>query len=107
MLQLILVSLAAVALYVLLMILVGLVVGVIYRFIMTKYVKNPRKNLSKNIGVGDRWVRFGLSIVFFFVGLFNLSNPIFLIVCGFLLYETFSSWCGLFAVIGKSSCPIK
>jgi phytoene desaturase len=66
--------------------------------------------MKKNLGLEDRLVRFVLAIV---VGLSIIvvdSVFIKLILAAsslFILYESLASWCVLYALLGKNSCPIQ
>ncbi len=62
--------------------------------------------MQKNIGMSDRILRFILSLVFFLLAFWQ--NSIILGLFGaFTLYEALASWCVLYWILGKSSCPIQ
>lgn len=61
--------------------------------------------MKKNIGLTDRLIRFALSLLFFGLAWWYASW-IFLAVALFTLYEAIASWCVLYQILGKSSCPI-
>jgi Na+-transporting NADH:ubiquinone oxidoreductase subunit NqrB len=34
-------------------------------------------------------------------------NPLLIFFSGFLFFEALFSWCGLYAALGKNTCPLK
>ena len=61
--------------------------------------------MKKNIGKNDRILRFILACFFF--GLALWSKSWILAAIGlFTLYEALASWCVLYQLIGKNTCPI-
>ncbi|MDF2550482.1 MAG: hypothetical protein K0S07_1549 [Chlamydiales bacterium] len=61
---------------------------------------------SKNIGTPDRLFRLGLAIALTAYAFFQGS----LIALGFALftyYEVFASWCVIYQLLGKNSCPLR
>ena len=82
------------------------VFGFIYRIIIKKFAKNSIRKRHKNIGTMDRLVRFGLAIGLFILAITTTRSPILLFLSGFTLFEAIFSWCGLYAALGKNSCPL-
>lgn len=60
---------------------------------------------SRNIGPVDRAARFSIGAILFIVAVSTTWNPIVLFISGFAFFETFAGWCGLYALVGKSTCP--
>lgn len=61
--------------------------------------------MKKNIGTMDRILRFILACVLFALALW-LKSWILAAIGLFTLYEAIFSWCILYQMIGKNSCPI-
>lgn len=62
--------------------------------------------LCKNIGTSGRWMRGGIGAVFLVIAYWKMSW-IALVIGLFTLFEAVMSWCILYQILGKSSCPIK
>lgn len=61
---------------------------------------------TKNLGTPDRIVRTVLGLILIVIGATS-QNPILILIGLFTLYEALSSWCVLYALLGKNTCPIK
>lgn len=64
-----------------------------------------RSDMKKNIGTSDRLIRLGLAIILYIYAWWAGSY----IALGFALfttYEALASWCIIYALLGKNSCPI-
>lgn len=59
---------------------------------------------SKNIGTVDRILRLILGMGFLALAWWQ-SSWILLAIGLFCLYEAIASWCVLYAILGKNSCP--
>lgn len=79
--------------------------GLTYRFILKKFVQSTNRNAQKNIGKTDRIVRFILAAVLLAVAITTTWSPILIFLSGFALFEAIFSWCGLYAALGKNTCP--
>lgn len=84
----------------------GFLFGITYRFILRRISKNTVRTNAKNIGVGDRLVRFALAIALYVWAISTSWSFILLFLAGFTLFEAIFSWCGFYAALGKSTCPI-
>ena len=62
--------------------------------------------MKKNMGKRDRFLRLGISVLLFGVCFWHFSWIIFALGL-FTLFESIFSWCVLFQVLGKSSCPLE
>ncbi len=80
--------------------------GFAYRFILKRFASKTTHGRVHNIGAPDRWLRalFGLAI--FILAITTTWSPFLLFIAGFCFFEAIFSWCGFYAAIGKSSCPI-
>lgn len=61
--------------------------------------------MQKNIGTYDRLLRLALAVVLFALALW-LNSWILAALGVFTLYEAVASWCVLYQLIGKNTCPI-
>lgn len=60
--------------------------------------------MRKNIGMSDRLVRFIIGV--FLLGLaYWAKSWIIFILALFSLFEALMSWCILYQLLGKNSCP--
>ncbi len=93
--------------YIVLMYILAFAAGLIYRFILRKVAakKSPRA-LHKNIGTIDRAIRAGLGVTLLILAICTTWNPILLFFSGFCIFEAIFSWCGLYAAMGKNTCPL-
>lgn len=61
--------------------------------------------MKRNIGNPDRLLRFTLAVILLFLSWW-FSSWIALGLGLFTLYEALTSWCILYQLLGKNSCPI-
>ena len=87
-------------------ILAGIVL-IVYRAIMRRVAKNTPRGSAKNIGTGDRLLRVGIGIALLVWAITTSLNPLLIFFSGFLFFEALFSWCGLYAALGKNTCPLK
>jgi hypothetical protein len=92
--------------YVGIMFVLAFVFGFIYRFAMKKFAKNSSHGLGKNIGKKGRLIRAGAGLVLFAFAIMTTWNPIILFFAGFCFFESIFSWCGVYAALGKNTCPV-
>jgi hypothetical protein len=90
-----------------LMYLLAGVVGLIYRYILKRVAKGTVRGVQKNIGKGDRLTRLMIGISLLVWAVLTTWNPVLIFVSGFAFFEAAFSWCGLYAAIGRNSCPIE
>ncbi len=82
--------------------------GFTYRFLLKKFAKRSSvRTASKNIGTPDRLLRFLIGIGLLLLAITTTWSPILIFFSGFALFESFFSWCGFYAAIGRSTCPIE
>ena len=62
--------------------------------------------MKKNIGLSDRWFRFGIALLLFGMAYWK-ESWIFLLFALFTLFEAVMSWCVVYQILGKNSCPLK
>lgn len=62
--------------------------------------------MKKNIGTADRLIRLGIGL--FLLGIaWWAGSWIILAAALFTLFEALASWCIVYQLLGKSSCPLK
>ena len=61
--------------------------------------------MKKNIGTADRIVRLSIACLLFAFAWWQ-GSWIALAFALFTLYEALASWCILYQLLGKNSCPI-
>lgn len=62
--------------------------------------------MEKNIGKKDRLIRLGIAAILFSMAWWLKSWVLF--ACGlFTLYEAVASWCLLYHLMGKNTCPVR
>lgn len=61
--------------------------------------------LSKNIDNTGRWMRFAFAILLLGVAYWKMSW-IALILALFVFFESAMSWCIVYQILGKNSCPV-
>lgn len=79
--------------------------GFLYRAILKRFAKKTPFGRAKNIGLSDRWLRAGLGIAFFVWAYMTDWGFFALVASGFCFFEAIFSWCGLYAAMGKNTCP--
>lgn len=91
--------------YVVIMFVFAFVAGFIYRALLKRFAHGKARRLNHNIGAGDRILRVVLGLLLLAAGVY-FWNPVVLFFAGFCFFEAIFSWCGLYAALGKNSCPL-
>ena len=81
--------------------------GIVYRYLLKKISKNTVRGVSKNIGTSDRLIRFFIGVALLLWAITTTWSPFLILCSGFAIFEAIFSWCGFYAAIGKSTCPIE
>jgi hypothetical protein len=92
--------------YVVVIFILAFVFGLIYHLIQRR-ISRGKHRLIHNIGKRDRWVRVLLAIFLLLWAICTTWNPIIIFLSGFVLFEAIFSWCGLYAAMGRNTCPIE
>ena len=92
--------------FILIMYIIAFAFGLIYRFTLKRLAKGKPRKAHKNISKKDRLLRLTLGIALLIWAITTSWNPILLFLSGFTIFEAIFSWCGLYAAMGKNSCPI-
>jgi len=93
--------------YILLMYIFSFIIGFIYRLVMKKLAATSIYGVGRNINTKDRIIRAVLGLIILILSITTTWNPILLFISGFCFFEAIFSWCGLYAALGKNSCPIE
>jgi len=91
--------------YILIMYIVAFVIGFLYRFILKKFASSTTRRVQKNIGQYDRAIRLAIALGLLLLAITTAWSPWLLFFSGFALFEAIFSWCGLYAALGKNTCP--
>lgn len=87
---------------------IGTGIAVSQRYIMRniKMRSNDKRTAAhNNIGTADRIVRFLIATSTLAYGIYA-GNEIAFVISGYTYYEAFAKWCGLYALMGRNSCPL-
>lgn len=87
--------------------LIGFIIGFLYRSILRVVAKGSPRGMGRNIGKSDRLIRAAIGIGLLIWAVSTTWSPILLILSGFTIFEAIFSWCGLYAALGKNSCPLR
>ncbi len=85
------------------------VVGFTLKFIMKKFRKVSDVMAMKkmrNIGKSDRLIRLAIGVGLLLWTMLTTWSPILIFLSGFAFFEAIFSWCGIYDVMGKNTCPI-
>jgi len=95
---------------ILIMFVLAFIFGFVYRAVLKKFARNTThgsgKYIAKNIGKNDRMIRVVIGIALFIIAITTTWSPWLLFFSGFAFFEAIFSWCGFYAALGKSTCPI-
>lgn len=81
------------------------IVGLAYRALLRRFAKGTVRGMGKNIGTPDRLVRLVIALGLLLLAVTTSWNPVLIFFSGFVLFESVFSWCGLYAALGKKTCP--
>jgi len=81
------------------------ILGFIYRTVLRKFARNTTHGASRNIGKNDRIIRIVIGVALLLIAITTTWSPWLLLFSGFAFFEAIFSWCGLYAALGKNTCP--
>ncbi|MBU0612279.1 DUF2892 domain-containing protein [Patescibacteria group bacterium] len=93
--------------YIIIMYILAFIIGFLYRLAMKFWGKKSSQRVGKNINKRDRIIRAILGAILLILAITTIWNPIVLFLSGFLFFEAIFSWCGIYAAMGKNTCPIQ
>lgn len=91
---------------ILIMFMLSFVFGFVYRWLLKRLARNSVRKVHKNIGTKDRSLRLVIGLTLFVWAITTSWNPILLFLAGFAFFEAIFSWCGVYAALGKNTCPL-
>ena len=92
--------------YIVVIFLLSFIFAWLVRLALRKIVKKWYIRARINIGRTDRWIRGLIGMALFLAAVMTYWSPFLLFFAGFTFYEALASWCGFYALIGKSTCPL-
>jgi hypothetical protein len=63
--------------------------------------------LPKNIGTPDRLVRLVLGLGLLFLAMLTTWNPLLIFISGVVVFQAVFSWCFMYQIMGKNTCPVE
>lgn len=87
------------------MFLLAFLFGFLYRYLLRKLAPASIRGVSQNIGTNDRWLRFAIGALLLMVAITTTWSPWLLFFAGLAFFEAIFSWCGLYAALGRNTCP--
>jgi hypothetical protein len=91
--------------YILVMYVSAFAVASAARWLLKTFAKGSAHGVKKNIGRYDRLFRLALGLGLLLWAVTTTWNPWLLFFSGFTLFQALFSWCGLYAILGKNTCP--
>ncbi|CAN5167463.1 hypothetical protein BH11PAT1_BH11PAT1_5600 [soil metagenome] len=88
------------------MYLLAFIFGFTYRTLLKKFARKTSRSAGKNIGKNDRTIRIVIGIALLLIAVTTTWSPWLLFFSGFAFFEAIFSWCGIYAAMGKNTCPI-
>ncbi len=86
----------------------GALFAFVYRIVHKKIAKPGALTLgAKNIGKKDRIARVIIGLVLLVLAYNANMDPGALFFAGFAFFEAAFSWCGLYALMGRNTCPVE
>lgn len=89
------------------MYLLAIIFGFAYRALLKRLARGTVRGAGQNIGKPDRLLRFGLGVTLLLWAITTTWSPILLFLSGFCFFEAAFSWCGFYAALGRTTCPIE
>ncbi|MFZ2072748.1 MAG: DUF2892 domain-containing protein, partial [Minisyncoccia bacterium] len=93
--------------YILFVYLLAFIFGFIYKLAMKFFAKKSIQRVSKNINKRDRIIRAVLGVLLLILAITTAWSSILIFLSGFCIFEAIFSWCGLYAAMGKNTCPVE
>jgi len=81
--------------------------GFLYRYILKKFATGTTRGVSHNIGKYDRLIRFAIGVALLLWAISTTWSLWLLFFAGFAFFEAIFSWCGLYAALGRNTCPVE
>lgn len=91
--------------YILVMYILAFLFGFIYRWLLKTFAAGTVRGVRSNIGKYDKAIRYALWLGLLIWAITTTWSPWLLFFSGFALFEAIFSWCGLYAALGRNTCP--
>jgi hypothetical protein len=92
--------------YILALYILAFIFGFLYRFLLKKFATGTVRGVAHNIGWKDKLLRLTLGILLLLWAITTTWSPWLIFFSGFCFFEAIFSWCGLYAALGKNTCPV-
>lgn len=89
------------------MYMLAFIFGLVYRTVLRKMAKHSVRGVAMNIGKPDRLLRAAIGVALLAWAITTSWHPLILFFSGFAIFEAIFSWCGLYAALGKNTCPLE
>jgi Protein of unknown function (DUF2892) len=89
------------------MYLLAVIFGFAYRALLKHFARGTVRGVGQNIGKHDRTVRFVLGVALLLWAITTTWSPLLLFFSGFCFFEAVFSWCGFYAALGRTTCPVE
>lgn len=89
------------------MYLLAVIFGFAYRALLKRFAKGTVRAVEQNIGKPDRLARFALGVALLLWAITTTWSPLLLFFSGFCFFEAAFSWCGFYAALGRTTCPVE
>lgn len=80
--------------------------GFVYRLALKQFARGTVRGGSHNIGKYDRLIRFSIGLALLVLAITTTWSLWLLFFSGFAFFEAIFSWCGLYAALGRNTCPV-
>jgi hypothetical protein len=90
--------------YVAALYLLAILFGIVMRFVMGRVRRGSVHGLRRNLSAHDRSVRLTLGVALLAIAAVTNWGPVTVFFSGFCFYEAVASWCGFYALAGKTTC---
>lgn len=84
----------------------GIFFALLYRALMKTFAAKKPHGAVHNIGKRDRIVRLVVGIALLAWAMLTGWNWWLVFFSGFCFFEAAFSWCGMYAALGKNTCPM-
>lgn len=85
----------------------AVIFGFAYRAVLKRLARGTVRGVGQNIGKPDRTVRFVLGVALLLWAITTTWSPLLLFFSGFCFFEAAFSWCGFYAALGRTTCPVE
>lgn len=90
---------------------VFVIIGYMLAYAIRRFLRNKLMGYSelslnaKNIGMHDRVMRAVFGLILFLLAILTSWHPVLFIAAGFCVYQAVGTWCLVYSLLGKNTCP--